>query len=120
MLRRLATLVLLIPLSLNGLWMLCADGETPSTPAETPSQTAAAAPHCTKTICPLTQAPTGAICLISSNGDGSSIAAFMFAVAAPPAVETLTASIVLSDQVPEQPALYSNPTLSGLTPPPKA
>jgi len=119
MLRRFATVVLLIPLSLNGLWMLCADGQTPSEAAETPSQTAAAA-HCTKTICPLNQPPTGAICLISSNGDGSSIAAFVFAVAAPPPVEKLAASIFVIDKAPEQPALYSNPTLSGLTPPPKA
>ena len=120
MIRRLATFALLVPLFLNGLWMVCADGQSPSEPAATPTETAAAAPHCTKAICPLEKPATGAICLISSNGDGSSIAAFMFAVAQPPAAETLFADVVVVAVTAEQPAIYENPTLSGSTPPPRA
>ncbi|MBI4478564.1 MAG: hypothetical protein HY651_00925 [Acidobacteria bacterium] len=120
MLRRLATFALLVPLFLNGLWMVCADGQSPSETAATPAKAAEAAPHCTKAICPLEKPATGAICLISSNGDGSSIAAFMFAVAQPPAAESPLADAVVVAAIAEQPAIYENPTLSGSTPPPKA
>jgi hypothetical protein len=123
MLRRLATFVLLVPLSLNGLWMICAEDETA---AETVSASAAidasdaeGAEHCAQ-MCPIHQPEPGAICLISSNGDGTSLAAIFFVVAPPPAAETLTAAFVVRESVPEPAAQYSNPSLAGSTPPPKA
>jgi len=44
----------------------------------------------------------------------------MFAVAQPPAAETLFADVVVVAVTAEQPAIYENPTLSGSTPPPRA
>src|ERR1051325_3422856 len=74
MFRHIATWVLLLPLSLNGLWMVCetapgsqtassaAATETAQKPAEKANDTQAMA-HC-KTMCPTTAKPnqTGSIC----------------------------------------------------------
>jgi hypothetical protein len=119
MLRRLATLVLLVPLSLNGLWMLCAEEQAVSEPVDIAAGTADVDPDCAK-ICPLHQPETGVICLISSNGDGISLAAILFVVAPPPAAENLNAALVVRESVPEKFTKYSNPSLAGLTPPPRA
>lgn len=120
MLRRLATWILLIPLLSNGLWMLCADEG--KAPAPAPQRAAAATenPKC-KTMCPLEKpVETGAICLISADGDGRSIAVFAFALAIPPAVESLVAPATFSYRTPEQTAKYRSPAPFHLTPPPKA
>jgi hypothetical protein len=113
MLRRLLTLILLVPLSLNGLWMVCAEAEAAEPPAaestnSQPGEVAKAAPACTSdAMCPLhkavatakvsdkTQAQeqvavaqnhssqAGAMCLISPGGNGTSIAAIGFLYAPP-------------------------------------
>jgi hypothetical protein len=131
MFRRIATFVLLVPLSLNGLWMVCAEApvEAASTPATEPSE------QCKK-MCPIHQAQSestqlaaadadsgmqpGAICVISSDGTGTSIAAFAFAVTAPAAVVAVAEELIVSDSVSETVLSYADPPLMGLTPPPKA
>jgi hypothetical protein len=141
MLRKFAIFVLLIPMAFNGLWMVCSDGaasvprEAKATTAEPSSdifdtasyqandpawdtETAAAAAACAR-MCPLPK-QAGAICVVTSDGDGSSIAAFMFLAAPPMTGPIITASFVICESVPERAAIYSNPSLDGLTPPPRA
>ena len=119
MLRRFATLVLLVPLAFNGLWMVCA-GEAAFPEPEKSSVASEATPHC-NTICPTQKPPeTGAICLLSANGEGTSLAAFAFALAAPPVVVNVSATFTWGEWISEPPAFYLNPPLSGLTPPPRA
>lgn len=116
MLRRLATWMLLIPLSFNGLWMMCADG------GKAPQQAAAAAnnPKC-KTMCPLEKpVESGAICVISSDGDGRSIAVFVFELALPAAMEHLLVPARVGYATAEQSARYRGPAPWNSTPPPKA
>lgn len=119
MLRQLATLVFLVPLSLNGLWMVCAEEEPP----EAQALSAAGSPEVTAEcgeVCPIKNISPGAICIISSSGEGSSLAAIFFGVAPPPATETLSAEFHVRESVPERPEIYFNPTLADLDPPPKA
>ena len=115
MLRQLATWVLLVPLSLNGLWMVCAEEEPP----EAQVLSAAGSAECGE-MCPIENIVPGAICTISSSGEGSSLAAIFFGVAPHPATETLSAEFHVRESVPERPEIYFNPTLASLTPPPKA
>ena len=120
MFRRFATLVLLVPLAFNGMWMVCAGEQAAPEADKLSAATPEATPPCT-TICPTQQQPqTGAICFLSSNGDGTSLAAFAFAVVAPPPAVSVPAAYTLAEWVPEQAAIYLNPTLPGLTPPPRA
>jgi hypothetical protein len=133
MLRRLATFVLLVPLSLNGLWMVCA--EAPVEAANVPPS-GKTGEQCKK-MCPLHAAPQdqsarmdtastgsamqpGSICLISSNGKGTAITAFAFAVTTPAAAVTVATDPGTGEVVPEILVSYADPPLPGFTPPPKA
>ncbi|HEY7680979.1 MAG TPA: hypothetical protein VIC04_10730 [Terriglobia bacterium] len=120
MLRRLATLALLIPLSLNGLWLVCADGQAAAAPPKS-AQTASESTVPCKHLCPI-QKPqeTGAICLLTGNADGAAIALFAVAVATPPVPEPWFVSFTLSQSESEPAPIYSEPSLSGLAPPPEA
>ncbi len=119
MLRQLATWVLLVPLSLNGLWMVCAEEEPPEAQVISAAGSPEVAAECGE-MCPIENIAPGAICIISSSGEGSSLAAIFFGVAPPPATETLSAEFHVRESVPERSEIYFNPTLAGLTPPPKA
>ena len=121
--RRLATLVLLLPLFFNGLWMVCADGTSADSKGNetVASKAGDAVPICDGKMCPLQKTgSTSSICLFSATGNGSAIAAFMFAVAAPPAAERISRNIVIRETIREQRTFYTNPVLDGSTPPPKA
>ena len=122
--RRLTTLALLLPLFLNGLWMVCSDGAPAADfkGKETiASKSGDALPICDGKMCPLQKKNSkGSICLFSSTGNGSAIAAFMFAVSAPPAAATVSRNIVISEIISEPSLVYANPILKGSTPPPKA
>ena len=131
--RTLLTLLLLVPLSLNGLWLVCADSATgDSEPAVPATEVAKAVPECTgSAMCPLhTQAsdkPTeaaaqpGAICLISPDGKSSSLAAVGF-IYAPPAcaVSISFAEIVTFETSEYVSATYADAFISNATPPPRA
>jgi len=120
MIRRLATWVLLIPLSLNGLWMVCENAPQSPEPASAAAQESPAMAHC-KTMCPTVRpTQTGSICLVSANGDGRSIAVYAFAVSPPTVGAELLASAG-ADDFPILPvALYLSPSLPEHSPPPKA
>jgi hypothetical protein len=131
---RLATWLLFLPLSLNGVWMVCVERSAPRS-AETSAASAEAAGYC-KEICPVRkpqgetasldsprpgdETQPGVICLVMPNGNGSWDAAFAFAVAPPVAFVSVMASPVISEATQEPPALYLNPSRTALTPPPKA
>ena len=119
MFRRLATLLLVVPLSLNGLWMVCASGE-PAVPAtQTAKSQAGAKPHC-KFMCPAQKpAQPGAICVLTANVDGSSIALFAVAVTTPPAVVDGSVSQAVAEYLPQPDAIYASPSLAFPTPPPE-
>ena len=133
MLRRLATLILVVPLLLNGLWMVCTDSP-PSVGAVASAASAEAPEHCNK-ICPIQKPETdiaslevvpstgnaqpGAICFLGSNGDGTSIAALAFPVATPASVISVNASLRIRETTPGQPIFYFNPSLAIPTPPPR-
>ena len=124
--RTLATLVLLVPLSLNGLWMVCAESPTglpvQDAPEAAPVEVSSAAPHCSGSMCPLEKpAETGAICLLSSTGDGSSIAAFAFVVAAPAsAVSVIASERSMAERSEFATTLYADASLNHTSPPPRA
>jgi hypothetical protein len=120
MLRTLATFALAIPLSLNGLWMVCADGASALAPASIPQTDAESSVPC-KHLCPVEKpAQPGAICLLTASADGNSIAVYAVAVATPPAVAPFVVSFTLGESESEPALIYSNPFLSGLAPPPRA
>jgi hypothetical protein len=120
MFRRLAALLLLIPLSLNGLWMVCENGPDTSDPAPVAAQVSPEMAHC-KTMCPTVKpAQTGSICLVSANGDGHSIAVFAFALTVPSVAVNFIAPAEGSEFPAMRASIYSSPTLFELTPPPKA
>ena len=120
MLRKLATLALLVPLSLNGLWMVCATGESAASVSATANLQSGAKPHC-KFMCPAQKpAQPGAICVLTANVDGSSIALFAVAVTTPAPLVTWTAPLTFA-QYPQHPAvIYSDPSLASSNPPPEA
>jgi hypothetical protein len=99
--------------------MVCAEGEAASDAAPVASAATADNAVCDK-MCPLHQPETGAICLISSNGEGTSIAAVLFIVAPPLTVETAAPAFVARKAVAEVSSRYVDPSLAGSTPPPKA
>ena len=119
MLRKLAIWVLLLPLPLNGLWMMCRD--TP-TEAQDPAESTAYSKdpvHCRK-ICALKrQASDGTICLISPGDAKSSITIIVFGVAVlAPAVQ-LQPFAKAARSVPELSDFYLSPPLAHSTPPPR-
>ncbi len=121
MLRRLATVLLLIPLSSNGLWMLCADGTRAAASAAPKAAPATTESAKCKTMCPVQKpAETGAICLISADNDGRSIAVFAFVLGIPPAEVSLVAPAAIGYSTLEPAAKYHGPALLQLTPPPEA
>jgi hypothetical protein len=116
MFRKLATLLVLVPLSLNGLWMLCADGK--EAPASTPQQPSASQ-HC-KMMCPV-QKPiqTGAICVLTTKEDGGSMLLFAVALASPPETVQWSVPAVVEHVASSSRARYSSPALATETPPPE-
>jgi hypothetical protein len=123
MFRRLATWMLLVPLSLNGLWMLCENApqnqERAAAAVAAPSAATGQIADC-KTLCPTVKpVETGSICLVGSNGDGRSIAVYAFALTMPSVVVSFLHA-ALDNEFPSAAAsIYSNPVLDELTPPPK-
>ena len=120
MLRKLATLLLVAPLSLNGLWMICATVEPTVAATQTANSQAGAKPHC-KFMCPAQQpAQPGAICVLTADVDGGSIALFAVAVATPPPLVTWTAPPRSTEYPQPSAAIYSEPSLASINPPPEA
>jgi len=148
MFRKLLTFVLLVPLSLNGLWMVCAEAEASEAPplpepAASAASGAPAMPECTgAAMCPLHKAAaakptqpdtlatlsaqnqvgqTGAICLIAPDGKSTSIAAIGFLYAPPVAASDFGCPSTVILQAAERASLtFSDALLPDDTPPPRA
>lgn len=148
MFRKLLTFVLLVPLSLNGLWIVCAEAEaSEAPPSPKPAASSAsdteAMPACAgAAMCPLHKAaaakdtsadtqekvsaqsqiePTGAICLIAPDGKSTSIAAIGFLYAPPVAASDFGCPTAVILQAAENPSyVFSDALLPDDTPPPRA
>src|SRR5579883_2465691 len=83
MLRKLALWLLILPMPLNGLWMVCKDAPSEA-PRPAQSSSADQPDDCTKICARKHQQAAGAICIISP-GDKSSINITVFGVAVLPA-----------------------------------
>lgn len=149
MMRRVLTLLLLLPMSVNGMWMVCAEAGVPASPpsaAQSGADATATAPSCQgSAMCPLHKpaaaasdasdaghdearlagagpaGPAGAICLLSPDGSGTSIDAVGF-VYAPPAPGQ---GLEVREKISEMPAdfraaVYADAPPSNATPPPRA
>jgi hypothetical protein len=110
---KLAIWILLPAMLLNGLWMVCS---TPDTDSPMSAQEKA---DCIR-ICAALEAEFGRICIIWPGGSKPSISVIDYGAAVLPS-ETLVKPIVTNEQGPEEFfTSYRAPSLSDLTPPPKA
>jgi len=110
---KLAIWILLPAMLLNGLWMVCS---TPGTDSPMSAQEKA---DCIR-ICAALEAEFGRICIIWPGGSKPSISVIDYGAAILPA-EILVKPIVTNEQAPlEFFTSYGDPSLSNLTPPPKA
>ena len=120
MLRRLATLLLVVPLSLNGLWMICATGGSAAPAKALAASQPGTTEHC-KFMCPAQQpAQSGTMCVLTASENGSSIALFAVAVATPPPLVTWTAPPRFVEYPQPLAIIYSEPSLASIKPPPEA
>jgi len=117
MLRKFTVWALLVPLFLNGLWVVCAGGGVvPSQVAESSEQPGS---HC-ETECALkTGVQPGSICLISPGGK-SSLTIFAFGIAVVPPMARVGRITEFETAVIDLAVLYREPILPGVTLPPKA
>jgi len=110
---KLAIWILLPAMLLNGLWMVCS---TPGTDSPMSAQEKA---DCIR-ICAALEAEFGRICIIWPGGSKPSISVIDYGAAILPA-EILVKPIVTNEQAPvEFITSYGDPSLTNLTPPPKA
>lgn len=134
MLRKLAIWLLLIPLPLNGLWLVCRDAP-PKVPepaassadsernlleffanAEADSESGA---NCVK-ICAIKSAEKdGSFCLVS-GGSKTSLTIIVFGVAILPPALQLHPVAAVRQFIAELPDLYLSPFMGRSTPPPRA
>ena len=148
MLRKLAVWLLLIPLPLNGLWMVCReappegqklsrsyagpdenlfsklaelsdDGNASSADENSPSDEGdSATPECSR-ICAIRSGAAGPACLFAS-GAKASMTILVFGVAVPPAQVETIAAVETSGSIAERADFYRSPNLDHCSPPPKA
>lgn len=149
MLRKVAVWLLLIPLPLNGLWMVCREappdaqrharsyagpdenlfekvanlpveeGDTLSTAENSPGGEEDSSTPECKKICALRSGAAGPVCLFAS-GAKASMTILVFGVAVPPAQAETIAAVETSRTVAEHANFYRNPNLARFTPPPEA
>ena len=84
MLRKLVAVILLLPLPLNGLWMVCGDVRSIATQSPDPSAKPQDMAACTK-MCPKEKPVTeGSVCLFTADTGNGSIMVVVFGVAVLP------------------------------------
>ena len=145
MIRKLAVWVLLIPLPLNGLWLVCRDappaepqspqastntedsednlfshfGELPNGNENSAGENMPEGSDCSR-LCPIEiAAKTGALCLLTSDNKVSMTIVVFGVAVLPPAIH-LQAPDTSPDPVPSLAEFYLNPAIDHSTPPPKA
>ena len=114
MLPRLVIWILLVPMLLNGLWMVC----NPAGAADSPAHSRESA-DCIR-ICAALEAVLGRICLVLPGDAKASISIIDYGAATLPS-EILLQPITTDEQLAaELSAPYGEPSLGNLTPPPRA
>ena len=119
MLHKLVIWLLLTPMLLNGLWMVCSDSSSDTAATASGAQSEE---NCSK-ICMMKHGvDLGTICFALPGGTRTSttITVFDFGVALLPLEFQLKPVSAEEPFVTELSAVYSNPSLSNQTPPPKA
>ena len=114
MLRKLATPVLLVLLSLNGLWMVCAPDESAE---DQDMATALEKENCAE-ICLMRAKEAGITCFLLAGDE--SITTFSLGYALLPEVVTLSFAPQISQNTTDLVATYPTLSLDIFTPPPKA
>ena len=119
MLRKLVVCVLLLPLSLNGLWMVCAGVEAFAGANEKETSGMAEGAECSE-MCVMEKAkPNGPICLITADESKSSVTIFMLGVAVIPSEFSLVRPFTPERHIPELSRFYIDPALFSTNPPPR-
>ena len=116
--RKLAVFVLLVPISFNGLWMVCAGEEIPAGAPGEATQGLAETAKCSAMCVVEKPQPSGAICLITADDSKSSLAIFLFGGAVVQSEFSLARPFTAGQHLPELSRFYSDPALLGSTPPP--
>jgi hypothetical protein len=118
MLRKLVLWILMVPMPLNGLWMVCKDAPSD---VQQPVQSAKAdeGDDCAK-ICALHHPTEGAICLISAGNSKSSIQIVVFGVPILPGEIQFRGPEPAGQSSAELKDLYLDPASTTTTPPPRA
>ena len=117
--RKLAVFMLFLPLSFNGLWMVCAGEEIPAGAQGEATRGLAETAECS-TVCAVEkQQQTGAICWITVDDSNSSPTIFLFCGAVVPSEFSMVQPFTPERRLPETSRFYSAPALLGLTPPPR-
>lgn len=134
MLRKLAVCLLLIPLPLNGLWLMCREG-APEPPkqveasanddtnlfeavAATDANSEAGA-NCKRECAFRSNSNDGSFCLVS-GGSKTSLAIMIYGVAVLPPAVRLRPLAAARGTVAELPDFYLSPSTDHFTPPPRA
>ena len=114
MLRKLALVVLLPVMFLNGLWMVCQPQDQGDSPVS-----AKESADCIR-ICAALEASLGTICLLFPGRSNASITIVDYGVALIPDAVLFQPQATAARFEPQLPLLYGSPVLSTSTPPPKA
>jgi hypothetical protein len=115
MLHKLAIWLLLPAMLLNGLWMVC----NPPGATDSPAQSEEERADCIR-ICAALEARFGRICFFLPGDTKTSITIINFGVAILPSEILLQPMAVTEPFVTRLSTVYTNPSLSNHTPPPKA
>ena len=130
--RRVATLLLVVPLFFNGLRMVCADERGGVDREALVPGAAQAVPECDDEMCSMKKRhavasegdegppSSGALCLILPTGDGACLGAIVSVPASTPIADDLSAVFAARELVTEAITLYASPSLAEVTLPPEA
>ena len=117
MLRKLVIWLLLIPLPLNGLWLVCKDSAV-GEQAAAGSPAVKGSPECIRECALKAAQASGATCFFSA-GDTTSVTIIVFGVAILPPVVHLQPLSPIRQPVAELTDHYLTPSLAHSSPPPK-
>lgn len=121
MFRKLATLVLAVPLLLNGLWMVCAGGEPKAPNPAVYSAESGEKPHCTTTMCATEKARNdGPICLLTSDENKVLMTILVFGVAVVPGEVGVPQPLAAGQATAVWSSFYISPNIPFSPPPPEA
>ena len=119
MLRNLVIWPLLVPMLLNGLWVVCNDTPSKAPPAASSQAQSEQSADCIKTCAMKHQANAGTLCVVLPSDARTSVIIFDFGMAILP-LEVQAQPLAAEEQfVGELPAFYSNLSVSNDTPPPR-